>query len=214
MDLTLNAVQLVGVAGAVCAVASFLMKKMLPLRLLALSSNGLLALYGYLTPDLARVLLNAGLVPVQLYWIREIRRTTAEMGRSNADTPVSQWLLPHMTRRAFKAGEVLFRKGDSAHEVIYIASGEVRLEEDGRILGPGELLGEIGLFSPERKRTMSVVCHSDGELYRMSDEHIYLLYYQNPALGFYFMRLVAQRLFRDLGRATPVPASPAGSSRP
>lgn len=202
MDLTLNAAQAVGLAGAACAVASFLMKKMLALRLLALASNALFVVSGYLGPDLPTVLMNAALVPVQLFWIREIRRTTAEMGRSNADTPVSQWLLPHMTRRTFKAGEVLFRKGDPAHEVIYIASGEVRLEEDGRVLGAGELLGEIGLFSPERRRTMTVVCHSDGELYRMSDEQIYLLYYQNPALGFYFMRLVAQRLFRDLGRAT------------
>jgi CRP-like cAMP-binding protein len=103
-----------------------------------------------------------------------------------------------MTRRSFKSGDVLFRKGDRAEEILYIASGRVRIEEAGRVLGPGELIGEIGLFSPENRRTQSVVCDSDGELYRMTGEMIYRLYYQNPALGFYFMRLLAQRLLRDV----------------
>jgi CRP-like cAMP-binding protein len=128
----------------------------------------------------------------------EIRKTSAEIARATRDSPVSEWLLPHMTRRSFKSGDVLFRKGDRAEEILYIASGRVRIEEAGRVLGPGELIGEIGLFSPENRRTQSVVCDSDGELYRMTGEMIYRLYYQNPALGFYFMRLLAQRLLRDV----------------
>jgi CRP-like cAMP-binding protein len=106
-----------------------------------------------------------------------------------------------MRRMAFKAGEILFHKGDPAGELVYVASGRMRLE-DGQVLGPGALIGEIGLFSHERWRTMTVVCETDGELYRISDEQIYLLYFQNPALGFYFMRLVAQRLCRDLEHRT------------
>jgi len=82
-----------------------------------------------------------------------------------------------MTRRAFKAGEVLFRKGDLADEIVYIASGEIRLKEADQLLGPGELIGEIGLFSPEKTRTQTVVCETDGELYRMTGEMIYRLYY-------------------------------------
>jgi CRP-like cAMP-binding protein len=70
-------------------------------------------------------------------------------------------------------------------------------------LGAGELIGEIGLFSPERLRTKTVTCHTDGVLYRMTDEMMYQLYYQQPAIGFYFMRLVAQRLMRDLNRHMP-----------
>jgi len=113
-----------------------------------------------------------------------------------------------MTRRAFKAGEVLFRKGDLADEIVYIASGQLRLQEHGELLGPGDLIGEIGLFSPDKRRTQSIVCETDGELYRMTGEMIYRLYYQNPKLGFYFMRLVVKRLLRDIQRGAFTPATP------
>ena len=66
--------------------------------------------------------------------------------------------------------------------------------------GAGELIGEIGLFSPDRKRTQTVVCETDGELYEMTDEMMFQLYYQNPKLGFYFMRLVSATAAE--GRAT------------
>ncbi|HKA43139.1 MAG TPA: hypothetical protein VKF40_14215, partial [Burkholderiales bacterium] len=46
-----------------------------------------------------------------------------------------------------------------------------------------------------------VVCETDGELYEMTDEMIFQLYYQNPKLGFYFMRVVAARLLRDVQRS-------------
>ena len=54
------------------------------------------------------------------------------------------------------------------------------------------------------------LAHTDdehGELYYMTDEMIFQLYYQNPKLGFYFMRLVAGRLLRDLSRSEGRPAA-------
>jgi hypothetical protein len=39
----------------------------------------------------------------------------------------------------------------------------------------------------------------------MSDEMIYRLYYQNPKLGFYFMRLTVERLLRDARRGSAAP---------
>jgi CRP-like cAMP-binding protein len=170
---------------------------MTTLRWLALAANACFMLYGWMESVALSLVFNAILVPVNARRLWEIRRLSAEIARATRDSPVSQWLLPHMTRRGFRAGDVLFRKGDRADEIFYIASGRVRIEEAGRIVGPGELVGEIGLFSPENRRTQSVVCDTDGELYRMTGEMIYRLYYQNPRLGFYFMRLIAQRLLRD-----------------
>ena len=68
------------------------------------------------------------------------------------------------------------------------------------------MIGEIGLFSPEKRRTQTIICETDGELYRMTDEMIYRLYYQNPKLGFYFMRLIVERLLRDIRRGAVAPA--------
>ena len=80
------------------------------------------------------------------------------------------------------------------------ASGRLRLEGVGATIGPDSLIGEIALFSPDKKRTLTVVCETDCELYMMTDEQIYQLYYQNPKLGFYFMKLIVERLLRDVQR--------------
>ncbi len=68
------------------------------------------------------------------------------------------------------------------------------------MLGEGSLVGEIGLFTEDRKRTATVVCQTNCVCYTMTDEAIYLLYFQNPKLGFYLIRLIVQRLLQDLQR--------------
>lgn len=190
-----------GMIAAAFTLASFLMKTMLPLRLLAVVSNVLFIAYGFLESLLPGLIVNIVLLPINLERIWEIRRLTKEIARATGETPVSQWLLPHMSRRTFHPGEVLFRRGDAADRIIYVASGEVRLAEAGEPIRAGELIGEIGLFSPERKRTQTVVCETKGELYEMTDQMLLQLYYQNPKVGFYFMRLVTGRLLRDVQRA-------------
>src|SRR5262245_44494588 len=100
-----------GMLGAAFTLASFLMKTMMPLRVLAVVSNVLFIAYGYLEWLLPGLIVNVTLLPVNVHRIWEIRRLTKEIARATQETPVSQWLLPHMSRRAFHAGEVLFRRG-------------------------------------------------------------------------------------------------------
>jgi CRP/FNR family cyclic AMP-dependent transcriptional regulator len=190
-----------GLLGVGFCLASFAVKNMLSLRALALVGNVFFIAYGYVESLLPSLVLNAVLLPMNVLRMWEITRLSKEIARSTRDSPVSQWLLPHMRRRAFKAGEVLFRKGDTADILLYVARGEMKLAEIGRKLGPGELIGEIGLFSPEKTRSQTLVCETDGELYEMTDEMIFQLYYQNPKLGFYLMRLLAERLINDVRRA-------------
>ncbi len=198
MNIDLGTV--LGSLGVVFSLASFVMKSMRPLRAIAMVSNVCFLAYGYVEMQFPSLVINAALLPINAWRWREIDKLSKEIARATQDSPISQWLLPHMQRRAFKAGEVLFRKGDVADQLIYIAEGELRLAEIGQPIGRGELIGEIGLFSPDKKRTQTLVCESDGELYYMTDEMMFQLYYQNPKLGFYFMRLVAGRLLKDLAR--------------
>lgn len=208
MSLNLDLGTVLGILAAGLSFSSFVMKSMVPLRALALASNVFFIAYGYLEWLLPALVLHSALLPVNAKRLWEIRKLAREIERATRDSPVSEWLLPHMRRKTFKAGEMLFRKGDAANQVIYIAAGQVRLQEGGRILGPGDLMGEIGVFSPERKHTQSVVCETDCELYRMTDEMVYRLYYQHPKLGFFFMRLIVERLLRDVQRS----GTPAGNA--
>jgi len=204
--MTMDLGNVLGMLGVFFCLASFAMKNMLSLRVLALAGNVFFIGYGYVESLLPSIALNAILLPLNVARLWEIIRLSKEIARATRDSPVSEWLLPHMRSRLFKAGEVLFRKGDAADNLIYVASGELKLEEIGRKIGPGELIGEIGLFSPEKMRTQTLVCETDGEIYHMTDKMVFRLYYQNPKLGFYLMRLVTERLLRDVQRLDCRPA--------
>lgn len=191
-----------GLFAAALYFATYAVTRMLPLRIIAIASNVFFIAYGIMHSALPELILHSILLPLNARRFWEIRHLTREIAHATQDSPVSQWLLPHMTPRKFKAGDVLFRKGDPADEVVYITSGEVKVQEHGQVLGAGELIGEIGIFSPEKARTQTIVCETDGELYHMTDEMIYQLYYQNPKLGFFFMRLIVERLLRDIRKGS------------
>jgi CRP/FNR family transcriptional regulator, cyclic AMP receptor protein len=198
----------IGFLGGVLYLASHYQKDMLSLRMLALASNVLFLMFGLLHAhfDLTQligmpeIILNAILLPINIKRLSEILRLTKQIEQATVASPVSDWLLPHMHLKKYRAGTVLFKKGDKAHEILYVAVGRLKLKEVGHYIESGELIGEIGLFSAEKARTMTVICDTDCELYEMTDEMIYHLYYKNPKLGFFFMRLIVERLLRDVKR--------------
>jgi CRP-like cAMP-binding protein len=83
-----------------------------------------------------------------------------------------------------------------------ILSGTVRVAEVGVLLGPGSLIGEVGVFAPDRRRTGTAVCESDVEIGSISDERLLQLYVENPSFGLYLMRLVVQRMLVGEPRRT------------
>ena len=198
MTMTIGAA--FGFLGVVFVCLSFAMRHMLRLRSFSLLGNVCFITYGYLEWQVPALAINAILIPLNVYGLWEILRLSREINKTTCDAPLSHWLLPYMRRRSFTAGEILFRSGDLADELIYVANGQIRLTEIGHRIGPGELVGEIGLFSPDKRRTQSIVCDTDGELYYMTDEMIYQLYYKNPKLGFYLIRRVIERLLSDVRR--------------
>jgi CRP-like cAMP-binding protein len=107
-----------------------------------------------------------------------------------------------MTRQKLEAGQVLFRMGDPASSMYLILEGSVRITELGVVLGPGTLVGEMGIFAPDNRRTGTAVCESDVEVGAITDAKVMQLYYQNPVFGFYMFRLVLKRMLENKGGAT------------
>ncbi len=190
----------IAATGALLTVVSNLMQRMVPLRIFAVTANLAFAIAAFLVRDRVQLILQVSLFAINAYRLWDLKRLLTAMEQANAQTPLQDWLLPHMKKKKFKAGTTLFNKGDAAHQLIYINEGTVRVTEVGHTLGPGNLIGEIGLFSEERKRTATVVCDTACVCYTMTDEAIYLLYFQNPQLGFVLIRLIVQRLLQDLQR--------------
>jgi CRP/FNR family transcriptional regulator, cyclic AMP receptor protein len=198
-----------GFIGAALMIASYLMKSMLPLRLTALAACVFFFAYGWITWAVPSLVLYGLLIPINIKKALHVHQLIKAIERAKADTPVSEWLLPHMTQRRIHAGTVLWNKGDRAHEMIYVESGMIRLVEHGELRGAGTLVGEIGMLSPDNKRTLTITCETDCVVYALSAEDMVALYYQNPKLGFHVMRLVVQRLLHDAEKAR-VAAATAG----
>ena len=186
-----------GFIGAALMVASYLMKNMLPLRMVALSANVFLVVYAVQGGSWPTVALYVAMIPINVKKVLQIKKLIRAIENAKADTPVSEWLLPHMTRRRAKAGQTLWNKGDTATEMLYVESGRLNMIEYDESIGAGAILGEIGLFAPDNRRTRTVVCETDCTLYGLSADAMAQLYYQNPKLGFHVMRMIVARLMHD-----------------
>ena len=190
-----------GFIGAALMVASYLMKSMLPLRLTALAACIFFFAYGWATWALPSLVLYGLLIPINIKKALQVHHLIKSIEHAKADTPMAEWLLPHMHRRKAKAGTVLWHQGDRANEMLYVETGMIRLVEHGELMGPGTLVGEIGLLSPNNQRTLTVSCETDCTLHSLSAEGMAQLYYQNPKLGFHVVRLIVQRLTHDAEKA-------------
>jgi hypothetical protein len=186
-----------GFIGAGLMLASYLMKNMMPLRIVALAANVVLVVYASMNLAWPTMALYAAMIPINVKKVREIRKLVRAIETAKADTPLAQWLLPHMTRREAKAGDTLWQRGDVATEMVYVDKGRLRLVEHDEVLGPGSLVGEIGLLSPDNRRTGTIRCDTDCTLYSLSADGMAQLYYLNPKLGFHVVRLVVARLQHD-----------------
>lgn len=186
-----------GFVGAGLMLASYLMKSMVPLRTTALVAGIVLAGYAIWAQSWPTIALYVALIPINVKKVREIRKLVRAIESAKADTPVAEWLLPHMTRRQARAGQTLWRLGDKADEMVYVHEGQLTLVERDQPLGAGSIVGEIGLLSPDHLRTGTIRCDTDCTLYTLSAEAMAQLYYLNPKLGFHVLRLVVARLQND-----------------
>ena len=191
----------VGYLGMLLGLVSMAMRTIIPLRLFAIGACVCLGTFALLREAWPTFVVNAATIPVLGWRTREMWLLTRRAGKAAASATISvDWLLPHMHPRRIRAGETLFRKGDDAGEMFYIAEGRLRLVEYDVSLGPGEVVGEIAMFSPTRTRTRSVVAETDAKLMSIGESEIKQLYYQNPHFGFYLIQLVTRRMVMNMER--------------
>jgi CRP-like cAMP-binding protein len=62
----------------------------------------------------------------------------------------------------------------------------------------GAIVGELGMLSPSNVRTQTLECVETGVILSVSYDQVEQLYVQNPAFGFYFLRLASARLFQTI----------------
>ena len=202
---------LAALIGIALVVASSFVKTMLPLRWLAVGSNVGFLVYGVVHPTLLILVLHGVLLPINVWRAIEMVRLTRRVTAATANGDLSGvWLKPYMSRAQFKAGAVLFRKGDLAQHLYFLAAGEMEFVEISEVMAPGRMFGEIAFFAPDRRRTLTVCCRTDCTVLSIDESTFRQLYFQDPAFGCQVVSLIAGRLLAARRRAEERLTKPAG----
>src|SRR5947209_13755258 len=123
------------------------------------------------------------------------KATEVEAGAGVTACP---WPISFMRRENFKKGECLFKLGDRAEKLFYIFNGAIRLPELNRLVKTGQVLGELGIFSPGRERTATAIAEEDVEAYSMGTDEVKRLMNREPELALQLIQLSIKRLGENL----------------
>ena len=195
--MQINWIELSGYLASALVFLAFYMKTMIPLRLVAILSNVAFITYGLGEHIYPVLILHAILLPLNCLRLLQMRTLIEKVRAASRGELSMEWLIPMMRRRQFAKGDVLLRRGDPANELYVVFSGSLRLVDVAVELGPGTVLGEIGIFAPTHQRTETAICETEVDLGVMAIDKVLELYHQNRQFGFYLIRLVSQRLLED-----------------
>ena len=183
---------------SIFVVATTTMRTMIPLRVFGILTNVVLFVTAIPAHNYLVMLVQSVMLLVNSYRLHQMLQLVRDVKKSvNSDLSMD-WLKPFMTERKCAAGEMLFYKDEKAEDMLYIVSGKFKLVESGIELPVGAIVGELGMLSPSNVRTQSLECIEAGLILSVSYSKVEELYVQNPAFGFYFLRLASARLFQNL----------------
>jgi len=190
-----------GIIGGILYIASMSMKTVIPLRIAGIASALFFLCSGIFAHSLTAIFLYALLLPlnsIRLYQMIElIKKVRVATSRDMS----MDWLQPFMTRRSYRQGDIIFRKGDLANEMFLAVKGKYRVPALNIELEPGTVFGEMGLLTSGYYRTETVECVESGHVLTIAYDEVRELYFENPEFGFYFLRLICNRLLQNLARA-------------
>jgi CRP/FNR family cyclic AMP-dependent transcriptional regulator len=192
-----------GVAAAAASLYAAQSKTIIPLRAAAIAANFLAMIYSFMHGTYPTFALNAVLLPLNAWRLHAMITLIRNINTAIKADMNAEWLLPYTRPQNFKAGQVLMKRGEYATAAFYIVSGEVEIVEINRSFGKGTLLGEIGLFTPDGRRTNTVRCKTDVQTAVIDYDRFKELYFQNPQFGFRLLHLVVARLQSDHELARP-----------
>ena len=183
-----------GIAAAAASLYAAYAKTIIPLRIAAIAANFLAIIYSLSHGTYPTFMLNAVLLPLNGWRLWAMLKLIRDIDRAIEGDMNVDWLLPYTRPKHFKADDIIMRRGEYATAAFYVVSGEVEVMELGRAYGPGTLIGEIGLFTPEGTRTMTVRCKTGVQAAIIDYDRFKELYFENPQFGFRLLHLIVARM--------------------
>jgi len=188
------------VVGAIFLVATLLMHTIVPLRIVNMVGCVFFVAYGTLSGNVGAFVLYLLLLPINAIRLRQLLNLVKKARIATEGDTSLELLKPFMTERRYRRGDKLFRKNDAASEMFLTVTGKFLVTEIGVEIPPGRLLGELGVLTPNQRRTATVECIEDGQVMTMTYEKLLEIYFQNPQFGYYCLVLTSQRLLENISR--------------
>ena len=217
----MHAIEAIGYLASALVFATFYMTTMRQLRTVAIVSNVAFILYGYFAGAMPVLVLHLVLLPLNVWRLHQTTQLTNTLRAATRGSLGIEWLVPHMTPRSYPAGATIFRKGDRAEELFLVVSGSVHLPELEIELGKGAVVGEIGIFSPNKARVATAMALTPLKVLTLSEERVLQLFADNKEFGFYLLSLITKRLLVNVdelewrvSNAEPTPKPPASDEAP
>jgi CRP/FNR family cyclic AMP-dependent transcriptional regulator len=123
MDLA----ELFGYLAALLVFAAFYMKRMIPLRIVAVASNAAFIAYAWSNGLMPILFLHGALLPLNLLRLLELQTITAEVAKAANEEFSVEVLLPVMKRITVDAHQTLFEVNEPADELYYVLAGTLFL---------------------------------------------------------------------------------------
>jgi CRP/FNR family transcriptional regulator, cyclic AMP receptor protein len=193
-------IEIIGFIGAALMVVTLAMKTMIPLCAVGVISSIFQIAFALLAGITPMLIQHSVLLPMNAYRLYEQAMLVRRVRKASNEGLSMDWLMPYMTKRRVRAGEILFSKGQPATEMFIVSSGRLRLSEIALDVLPGGVVGELGLLAPNRRRTQTLECVEDAEILQIGYDRIKSIYFQNPSFGFYLLRLTSARLFQNIAQ--------------
>jgi Cyclic nucleotide-binding domain/Acetyltransferase (GNAT) domain len=155
-------------------------------------------------------LLDADSAPVRFdaaaVWDRVERLRQAAAGRPSMLESLSEDTVRKLSDKGFlmdvAAGQLLTEKGLAQREIFVILDGAFEVHDGDRriaLLGPGEVIGEVGFFGTSGRRMASVTAASDGQVLAVRRRFVEELMKNDPACAaevlFGLARVLADRQY-------------------
>ncbi len=192
-------IELAGYIASALVAASFYMKTIMPLRIFAIMSNVAFIIYGIGAGLYPVMILHFFMFPLNILRLLQMKKLINNVKDASDGDFSMESLIPYMKMENVKKGDILFKKGEPAGKMYFLCKGRIELEENGLFIEKGSLLGEMGIFTPQKERTDTAVCMDDDmEVYSITENGVKQLYYQNPEFGFYLVKLITGRLISGL----------------
>lgn len=180
--------------------ATFYMRTMSPLRIVAIASNVVFIVYALIEGLTPILILHSVLLPLNVLRLMQIQELVRKVERAAGGDFSPETIIPFMKRRFVPADEILFTANDLANEIFYIIDGEIFLPEVQTALGRGEFVGEFALFSKTGRRTATAIARTDCTVAMLTKKALLTSLIQHPQLGIHLLRVVTIRLLENAER--------------